>query len=59
MTNEEIALQLTLKSLECNRIPMKKFYEHQIGQTNDVGAYNVQLVCETYLTALKILTENK
>lgn len=55
MTNEEIALQLTLKALECGRIEMQRLVGVSVGKDDHVSPFNMKLICDAYKTALKEL----
>ena len=55
MTNEEIALQLTLKALECGRIEMQRLGGLPVGKEDLVSPFNMNLICDAYKTALKEL----
>lgn len=56
MNKEEIALQLTLKALECGAIAMHKPTAVQIDQPDKTSPYNMKLICAAYMTALSELT---
>lgn len=60
MTNEEIALQLTLKALECGKIggraASSKLAENEPDQ---VGPANMKYICDAYKTALKELSSTE
>jgi len=55
MTKEEIALQLTLKAMECGRIDQHKPKGLLIDETDKTSCYNMKLVCDAYNTALEAL----
>ena len=55
MTNEEIALQLTLKVLECGRIVMQRLSGVARGKDDQTSPFNMKLICNAYKAALKEL----
>ena len=55
MTNEEIALQLTLKVLECGRIAMQRLSGVARGKDDQTSPFNMKLICNAYKAALKEL----
>lgn len=55
MTNEEIALQLTLKALECGRIEMHRLGGAIPEKDDRVSPFNMKLICDAYKAALKEL----
>lgn len=52
MNKEEIALQLTLKALECGLIAAHKPTAVQLGQPDQTSPYNMKLICAAYKAAL-------
>lgn len=60
MTNEEIALQLTLKALECGKIGSMEAYSKLAGnQPDKAGLANMKYICDAYKAALEELTSTE
>ncbi len=55
MNKEEIALQLTLKALECGAIALCKPPTVLVDQPDKTSPYNMRLICAAYKTALEDL----
>lgn len=56
MTNEEIALQLTLKALECGKIGCRAASSMlQKNAPDQEGLANMKYICDAYKAALKEL----
>lgn len=57
VTKEEIALQLTLKALECGKIGGRAVSSRLAGNEPDqVGPANMKYICNAYKAALKELS---
>ncbi len=55
MTKEEIALQLTLKAMECGRIAQYKDKDLLIGMPDKTSRDNMKLVCDVFKSAMEEL----
>ncbi len=55
MTKEEIALQLTLKAMECGWIEHARLCGITPEKDDRISSFNMKLVCTAYNTALKEL----
>ena len=56
MTKEEIALQLTLKALDCGMIRTGKFaVDYEPKENDPLNTGNMKTICQAYKTALAAL----